>query len=92
MKAYTPGKWKVAYGDKKERKSGMKKKALTVSTTTLEDKAFTREYDCILRGMVDLLENARRAAARSVNAVMTATYWEVGHRIAEIEQRGKKRR
>jgi hypothetical protein len=23
-----------------------------------------------------------------MNAVMTATYWEIGHRIVEIEQRG----
>ena len=34
---------------------------------------------------------ARRAAARSVNSIMTATYWAVGRRIVEEEQRGKKR-
>jgi hypothetical protein len=32
-------------------------------------------YEGVLDGIVDLLEQARRAAARSVNAVMTATYW-----------------
>ena len=31
------------------------------------------------------------AAARSVNAVMTATYWEIGRRIVEYEQGGKAR-
>ena len=48
-------------------------------------------YDTILSGLVDLLEGARRISARSVNAVMTASYWEVGRRIVEFEQGGKKR-
>jgi hypothetical protein len=34
------------------------------------------------------LEGARRAAARSVNSVLTLTYWEVGRRIVEHEQKG----
>jgi len=38
-----------------------------------------------------LLEEARRKAARSVNAIMTTTYWEIGRRIAEFEQRGAER-
>lgn len=38
-----------------------------------------------------MLEAARRAAARSVNAVMTASYWEIGRRIVEFEQGGKGR-
>ena len=49
------------------------------------------DYDVVLSGMVELLESARRAAARSVNAVMTATYWEMGRRIVEHEQRGHSR-
>ncbi len=48
-------------------------------------------YDAILTGMVELLEAARRSAARAVNAVMTATYWDVGRRIVEHEQRGSER-
>ena len=48
-------------------------------------------YDDMLSGVVDLLEAARRTAARSVNALMTATYWEIGLRIVEHEQRGKSR-
>jgi predicted nuclease of restriction endonuclease-like (RecB) superfamily len=48
-------------------------------------------YGRVLSGMVELLESARRAAARTVNAVMTATYWEMGRRIVEVEQRGKGR-
>jgi hypothetical protein len=48
-------------------------------------------YDSIVSGLVDLLETARRVSARSVNAIMTATYWEIGRRIVESEQRGEKR-
>ena len=48
-------------------------------------------YDAILSELVDLLEGARRISARAVNAVMTASYWEVGRRIVEFEQGGKKR-
>ncbi|MCA9078591.1 MAG: DUF1016 family protein [Planctomycetaceae bacterium] len=49
------------------------------------------DYANILAGVVELLEAARRAAARSVNAVMTATYWEIGRRIVECEQGGDQR-
>jgi predicted nuclease of restriction endonuclease-like (RecB) superfamily len=50
-----------------------------------------RDYDGVLSGVVKLLEAARRAAARSVNALMTAAYWEIGRRIVEHEQGGEKR-
>ena len=46
------------------------------------------DYDSVLHG-VGLLESARHGAARSVNAVMTATYWELGRRIVEYEQAGE---
>jgi len=48
-------------------------------------------YDSIVSELSDLIESARRVSARSVNAVVTATYWEIGRRIVESEQRGKKR-
>jgi hypothetical protein len=48
-------------------------------------------YDAVLTDVARLIEWARHAAAGSVNAVMTATYWEVGRRIVEQEQRGKDR-
>lgn len=38
-----------------------------------------------------MLEAARRSSARAVNALMTATYREIGRRIVEFEQGGKKR-
>lgn len=39
-------------------------------------------------GIVQLLDGARSAAARSVNSVMTASYWEIGRRIIEYERGG----
>jgi predicted nuclease of restriction endonuclease-like (RecB) superfamily len=51
----------------------------------------TRAYDAVLADVVHLVETARSAAARSVNAVMTATYWAIGRNIVEEEQRGAAR-
>ena len=48
-------------------------------------------YDVVLTGVVELLETARRTTARAVNSIMTATYWEIGRRIVEFEQKGEKR-
>jgi hypothetical protein len=48
-------------------------------------------YSEFVAQVVGLLEQARRNSARWVNAIMTATYWEVGRRIVEQEQRGKRR-
>lgn len=48
-------------------------------------------YAAVHADIVALLEAARRAAARSVNALMTATYWEIGRRIVAFEQGGEER-
>jgi predicted nuclease of restriction endonuclease-like (RecB) superfamily len=48
-------------------------------------------YDELFADVAEVIEGARRAAARSVNAVMTATYWLVGRRIVDQEQGGKAR-
>ena len=48
-------------------------------------------YGGLISGIGKLLETARHSAARVVNSLMTATYWEVGRRIVEFEQGGKKR-
>ena len=49
------------------------------------------DYVTVHADIVALLEAARRTAARSVNAVMTATYWAVGQRIVTFEQAGHER-
>ncbi len=48
-------------------------------------------YENIRSGIVELLQAARSAAARNVNSIMTATYWEIGRRIVEEELRGEDR-
>ena len=68
--------------------STVKKRTSTeLVPTEIDDTA----YCAVLTDVTDLLESARHAAARSVNFIMTATYWAVGRRIIEEEQRGKKR-
>jgi predicted nuclease of restriction endonuclease-like (RecB) superfamily len=48
-------------------------------------------YRELLSGVVRLIEQARLAAVRSVNVVLTSTYWLVGQRIVEHEQSGSER-
>ncbi|GFN29505.1 hypothetical protein ADE_52030 [Achromobacter denitrificans] len=62
-----------------------------MSTRTPKATTLPAGYAGIHGGIVELLDTARQAAARSVNALMTASYWEVGRRIVEAEQQGKRR-
>jgi predicted nuclease of restriction endonuclease-like (RecB) superfamily len=48
-------------------------------------------YVGVRSGIVELLNAARQAAARNVNSLMTASYWEIGRRIVQAEQKGKRR-
>jgi predicted nuclease of restriction endonuclease-like (RecB) superfamily len=48
-------------------------------------------YPALLKHLSSLLDSARRASARAVNSLMTATYWKIGRRIVEFEQKGERR-
>jgi predicted nuclease of restriction endonuclease-like (RecB) superfamily len=63
----------------------MKKRQMTKPTGIPEN------YEAIRTGIVDLLHAAKSVAARSVNSLMTAAYWEIGRRIIQFEQRGEAR-
>lgn len=65
---------------KPNNKSGSGKSVLTTTPPA---------YAGLVTGIAELLESARHISARAVNAVMTATYWEIGRRIVEFEQEGK---
>jgi len=65
-----------------------KKRTPTELVSTGADDA---TYDDVLAAVSGLLESARHAAARAVNSIMTATYWEIGKRIVNFEQAGKNR-
>jgi predicted nuclease of restriction endonuclease-like (RecB) superfamily len=57
----------------------------------MSKKLILETYFDIHTGIVELLENARLTTARCANAIMTASYWEIGRRIVEFEQKGKDR-
>jgi predicted nuclease of restriction endonuclease-like (RecB) superfamily len=48
-------------------------------------------YERFSADISQLLEAARGQAARSVNTFLTASCWEIGHRIVEFEQKGRER-
>ena len=48
-------------------------------------------YDDLIDQITVLLEQSRRGAARAVNRILTATYWQVGRYLVEFEQGGKAR-
>ena len=50
-----------------------------------------KTYQTVQSDIAQLLRSGRLAAVRSVNSVMTATYWAVGQRIVEAEQKGRRR-
>ena len=51
----------------------------------------SENYNSLHSEIVELLKAARAASARSLNALMTATYWAIGRRIVLAEQRGQAR-
>ena len=48
-------------------------------------------YEAVFGEVSEIVEAARRSAARSVNAVMTAAYWLIGKHVVELEQKGRSR-
>ena len=58
----------------------------------IEQKSGTRQSDASLwSGIRDLILESRRTVARGVNAALVWTNFEIGRRIIEYEQSGKKR-
>lgn len=51
----------------------------------------TADFEDLRDGIAHLLQEARRASARAVNVILTATYWDIGRRIVTFEQGGKHR-
>jgi len=48
-------------------------------------------YNELANDIISLMEIARRQAARSINVILTVTYWEIGRRIVEFEQLGSQK-
>ena len=49
------------------------------------------DYTDLLTRVSAVLEQGRRSAARTVNAVLSATYWQIGRHIVEHQQGGKRK-
>jgi len=48
-------------------------------------------YSSLFTDLASLIEQGRKAAVRYVNIALVATYWLMGRRIVEYEQKGKER-
>jgi hypothetical protein len=53
--------------------------------------AKTQNYSDLITDLTSLIEHGRNAAVRYVNTALVATYWLMGRRIVEFEQKGKVR-
>src|SRR5262249_43176665 len=51
----------------------------------------SRNYDLMLNRVAALIDGPRRASARAIKALMTATCWSIGRHIVEFELSGRKR-
>lgn len=49
------------------------------------------DYTLLIEEISSVLESSRKISARSVNLLLTATYWAIGYKIIEYEQNGKDR-
>ncbi len=59
-----------------------------MSATHLKKNKSKKSYSSLFSNISTLLNEARTAAVKSVNNILTATYWEIGRRIVEFEQKG----
>ncbi len=53
--------------------------------------ARTKNYSELITDLASLIEQGRKTAVRYVNTALVATYWLIGRRIVEYEQKGKER-
>jgi predicted nuclease of restriction endonuclease-like (RecB) superfamily len=65
-------------------KKPLKKLIPPKSKTHIE--GFDTDYANAMSEIISLLETARHASSRSVNTIMTTTYWEIGRRIMKYEK------
>ncbi len=87
--------WRVGFGTTaahKERKvvagEGRRQSRCVKRAAERPDR---RDCEVVLADVVRLVESARTSVARSINTAITATYFEIGRRIVEDEQSGRRR-
>ncbi|MCK4765749.1 MAG: hypothetical protein KAW12_26355 [Candidatus Aminicenantes bacterium] len=67
----------------------MQEKEAKKGLTTESDSRLIKNYEAILAEIANVIDAARKSAARSVNSIMTAAYWLIGQHIVEFEQKGE---
>lgn len=67
------------------------KRAAGATTPDTIGHHLSSDYGRLVSEISFLLDQARHSAVRSMNALLTATYWDIGRRIVEYEQAGKAR-
>lgn len=55
----------------------------------MKKSANTNEYSNLIAALALLIEQGRKTTVRYVNTALVATYWLIGRRIVEYEQKGK---
>jgi hypothetical protein len=50
-----------------------------------------QNYSTLITDLAFLIDQGRKAAVRYVNTALVTTYWLIGRRIVEFEQKGKER-
>ena len=69
------------------RVTDSKESQVKLGTMTVPD----AQYESIFEDVSKIIAVARQSAVRSINALMTASYWLIGRRIVEFEQEGGER-
>jgi predicted nuclease of restriction endonuclease-like (RecB) superfamily len=49
------------------------------------------DYSCLINDIGNLLLDGRKKAMQSVNTTLVSTYWHIGRRIVEFEQKGNEK-
>lgn len=55
------------------------------------EKTITGNYGQLISEIGSLLAEARKTAYRQINHILVKTYWEIGRRIVEYEQKGREK-
>ncbi len=50
-----------------------------------------KPYSFLIQNIGRILEEGRRKAFYAVNSILVKTYWEIGKRIVEFEQKGEEK-
>ena len=53
--------------------------------------ASIENHEKVISDIIKFIQKIRKNSVRSINAAITVTYWEIGRKIVEVEQKGKRK-